>query len=62
MLTVTSDVPVIDLFLWDRDGATRFEENFVTLPAGGSIRLRVDHAPSALHARSLAGAHPIALR
>ncbi len=61
-LTVTSDVPVIDLFLWDPDGATRFEQNFVTLPAGGSLALRVDHAPSALRARSLAGAHPIALR
>ena len=60
-LVVTSDVPVVDLFLWDPTGAARFDDNFVTLPAGGSVTLRISQPPSALRARSLAGAHPIEL-
>jgi beta-mannosidase len=60
-LTVTSDVPVVDLFLWDPAGAARFEQNFLTLPAGGSVTLGISQPPSALLARSLAGAHPISL-
>jgi beta-mannosidase len=58
-LTITSDVPVVDLFLWDPEGATRFEPNFVTLPTGGSLTLRVSQPPRSLRARSLAGSHPL---
>jgi hypothetical protein len=61
-LTVESDVPVVDLFLWDRDGGLFFDDNFVTLPAGGRAVLRASGNPGRLAARSLAGEHPITMR
>jgi hypothetical protein len=61
-VTLTSDVPVVDLFVWDPAGKTRFHDNFVTLPSGGSVTLRVDGEPVELRARSLAGPHPVALK
>ena len=61
-LAVESDVPVVDLFVWDRDGALELTDNFLTLPAGGRTILRASGKPGRLAARSLAGAHPIELR
>ncbi|HEX6764460.1 MAG TPA: hypothetical protein VF103_03260, partial [Polyangiaceae bacterium] len=61
-LAVDSDVPVVDLFLWDRDETLVFADNFVTLPAGGRTVLRATGKPGQLAARSLAGTHPIELR
>jgi beta-mannosidase len=61
-LTLTSDVPVVDLFLSDPAGKARFLDNFVTLPAGGTTTLRVEGDARHLAARSLAGAHPVELR
>ena len=61
-LAVESDVPVVDLFVWDRDGSLEFADNFVTLPAGGRALLRASGKPGRLAARSLAGTHPLELR
>jgi beta-mannosidase len=61
-LAVESDVPVVDLFVWDRDGKLELADNFVTLPAGGRVVLRASGSPRRLAARSLAGTHPIELR
>jgi beta-mannosidase len=58
-VSLTSDVPLVDLFLWDPAGKARFLDNFVTLPSGGTVTLRVVGEPSRLSARSLAGAHPV---
>ncbi|HEY3500286.1 MAG TPA: hypothetical protein VGK73_36595 [Polyangiaceae bacterium] len=60
-LLVTSDLPVVDLFFWDASGKARFYDNFVTLPGGGEIELRVSEQPGELRARSLAGSHPVEL-
>jgi beta-mannosidase len=58
-LLVTSDLPVVDLFLWDAAGQAHFYDNFVTLPAGGEIQLRTSARPQDLRARSLAGPHVV---
>jgi beta-mannosidase len=60
-LLLTSDVPVVDLFLWDAAGKAHFLDNFVTLPGGGEIELRTNGLPGDLRARSLAGSHVIEL-
>jgi beta-mannosidase len=60
-VTLRSDVPVVDVFVWDPSGVIRFHDNFVTLPAGGERFLRTDGAPASLEARSLAGRHPVEL-
>lgn len=59
-IELESDVPIIDLFLWDPAGELRFDDNFVTLPAAGAVRLRTrGRAPTKLQARSLRGAHTV---
>lgn len=58
-IALTSDVPVVDLYVWDPTGAARFHDNFVTLPAAGECVLRTEGTPGALCGRSLAGAHSI---
>jgi beta-mannosidase len=62
VVTLTSDVPVVDLFVWEPAGKARLLDNFVTLPSGGTVALRIDGDATELRARSLAGAHPIALK
>lgn len=47
---------VVDLFVWDPSDRVQFLDNFVTLPAGGSIELRATGEVAELNARSLAGA------
>jgi beta-mannosidase len=54
-----SDVPVVDLFVWDPSGKARFLDNFVTLPAGGEVVLRTDGTPASVQARSLSGLHSL---
>jgi beta-mannosidase len=61
-LAVESDVPVVDLFVWDRDGGLELADNFVTLPAAGRALLRTRGKPGRLAARSLAGVHALELR
>jgi beta-mannosidase len=61
-LAVTSDVPLVDLFIWDRDGLLELADNFVSLPAGGRALLRATGKPGRLAARSLAGTHALELR
>ncbi|HLV66801.1 MAG TPA: hypothetical protein VKY73_13360 [Polyangiaceae bacterium] len=58
-LVVESDVPVLDLYLWDAGGRLALDDNFVTLPAPGRVVLRARGEPVQLLARSLAGRHPI---
>lgn len=60
-LTVTSDVPLFELWLWDAAGELELEQNFVTLPSPGSLSIRMRRPPKRLAARSLAGPHPLAL-
>jgi beta-mannosidase len=60
-VTLRSDVPLVDLCVWDPSGRVRFEDNFVTLPRGGELFLRTDGIPDSLAGRSLAGRHPISL-
>ena len=60
-IAITSDVPVVDLFVRDPEDKARFTDNFVTLPRGGTVTLRTDGAPAALEARSLAGVHKLSL-
>lgn len=59
LLEIRSDLPVIDLHLWDESLDFELCDDFVTLPAGGSVRLRTQGRPTRLLARSLAGLHPI---
>ena len=61
-VTLTADVPVVDLLVWDPHEKARFLDNFVTLPAGGSVTLRVEGEAVELSARSLAGKHPVELK
>jgi beta-mannosidase len=58
-LIIKSDAPIVDLHLWDEEGDLILLDDFVTLPAGGSITLRIKGHPSRLQARSLAGIHPL---
>jgi beta-mannosidase len=60
-IVLRSDRPVVDLFLADPSGETRFLDNFVTLPSGGEAFVRTEGAAKALEARSLAGKHPVEL-
>jgi beta-mannosidase len=61
-IAVETDVPVVDLFLWDREDSLVLSDNFVTLPTGGRTVLRASGKPGSLAARSLAGAHPVEMR
>jgi beta-mannosidase len=61
-LVITSDAPVVDLFVWDDAGVLGLARNFVTLAQPGSVRLGPCTAPERLRARSLHGAHPLMLR
>jgi hypothetical protein len=61
-IAVESDVPIVDLFVWDREKTLELFDNFVTLPADGKTMLRANGKPGRLAARSLAGTHPIELR
>jgi beta-mannosidase len=62
-LVLTSDVPLLEVFLWDAERALMLSHNFVTLPSGGSVRLGAcSRRPERLQARSLKGAHRVAFR
>jgi hypothetical protein len=54
---VETDRPVVDLFVWGED--VQLLDNFVTLPGPGQTLLRARGAGHRLHARSLAGRHPL---
>jgi beta-mannosidase len=58
-LVIQSDVPVVDLMVWDEGGQLRLYDNFVTLAAGGRTRLRTSGTPTQLRARSLQGVHAV---
>ncbi|HEY8943532.1 MAG TPA: hypothetical protein VIM73_04685 [Polyangiaceae bacterium] len=58
-IEVRTDVPVIDLFLWDEDNRFRPFDNFLTLPAPGTALVRGHGVPSRLAARSLKGRHSV---
>jgi len=60
-LVVTTDRPVVDLWLWDPSGALELTDNFVTLSEAGSVRLRAHGTLRQLEARSLAGRHAVEL-
>lgn len=60
-VTLKSDVPLVDLYVWDPTGAARPLDNFVTLSDPGELFVRTAGTPEALHGRSLAGRHSIAL-
>jgi len=59
-LSIQSDLPVVDLYLWDAEAELSLSDNFVTL-AGGDARRRIGFrgTPRRLCARSLAGRHPL---
>jgi beta-mannosidase len=60
-LVLESDLPVVDLYLWDDAGDAVFSQNFVTLNSGGCQRVRMRKHPGRLRARSLAGEHMLRL-
>jgi beta-mannosidase len=60
-IVVESKQPVIDLWLGDEGNGCQFIDNFVTLAAAGRRLLRARGSPEKLHARSLAGVHPLNL-
>ena len=59
-LSIQSDLPVVDLYLWDAEAELSLSDNFVTL-AGGGARRRIGFrgTPRRLSARSLAGRHTL---
>jgi beta-mannosidase len=56
---LSSDRPVVDLFLWDPEERVQFLDNFVTLPAAGTQLLRARGSWQRLCARSLLGRHAL---
>jgi hypothetical protein len=60
-LVIQSDLPVVDLYVWDDADTSTLEENFITLTSKGSRRIRVRGTPGRLRARSLAGEHALRL-
>ncbi|HET9954777.1 MAG TPA: hypothetical protein VFQ61_09740 [Polyangiaceae bacterium] len=59
-LMIESDVPVVDLCVWDEAGSLVLKDNFVTVPSGGSCAtLFAQGVPGHLRARSLQGHHAI---
>jgi beta-mannosidase len=60
-LVVQSDLPVVDLYVWDDAGTSGLEDNFITLTSNGSRRIPVRGNPGRLRARSLAGEHALRL-
>jgi beta-mannosidase len=58
-LLIETNVPVIDLFVWDDIGEATFVDNYVTLVSPGAHLLRVRGDVVAPQARSLRGRHPI---
>ena len=61
-LTLESDAPLVDLFLWNEGGGVRFEENFITLAEPGRVSLKVQGRITRLRARSLQGPHSVDVR
>jgi hypothetical protein len=61
-LRLETELPVVDLHLWSDAADFELLDDFITLPAGGSARLRARGDPAGLLARSLAGLHPIEWR
>ncbi|MFZ4508295.1 MAG: glycoside hydrolase family 2 protein [Fimbriimonas sp.] len=61
VLEVQVSSPVVDLMLtWDGSPAV-FEDNFLTLPEGGSAIVRISEIPDSVEARSLSGVHKVRL-
>ncbi|MGC4090378.1 MAG: glycoside hydrolase family 2 TIM barrel-domain containing protein [Polyangiaceae bacterium] len=60
-LTLESDVPVVDLYLWDEAASSELSvsDNFITLAAGESRTLTLSGPVQRLRARSLAGRHEL---
>ena len=59
VLEIRSDLPVIDLHMWDESANFDLCDDFITLPAGGNVRIHTQGRPTRLFARSLAGLHPV---
>jgi beta-mannosidase len=58
-LLIESDVPVVDLFVWDDQADVTFLDNFVTLISPGKRLLRTRGNVRAPSARSLKGRHAL---
>ncbi len=58
-ITVTSDVPVVDLYLSDAHAPVSFDRNFITLGAAGSVTIGYRGELKELRARSLRGHHTL---
>ncbi len=58
-VVIRSDQPVVDLHVWDPTGQAVFDDDFVTLPEAGELRLRTRGTPGDLAARTLAGRHVV---
>ncbi|MFZ5890992.1 MAG: glycoside hydrolase family 2 protein [Myxococcota bacterium] len=58
-LVVHSDLPVVDLYVWDEAGELALSHNFITLNAGATRRIALRGTPKKLAARSLAGRHAL---
>jgi beta-mannosidase len=58
-VVIESDVPVVDLFLWDDQAQVTFSDNFITLPEPGRRLLRTIGGVVAPQARSLRGRHSL---
>lgn len=56
-LIVETELPVVDLWLFDEAEQCTMLDNFVTMAAGGRQLLRCEGTPTRLTARSLAGFH-----
>lgn len=60
-IEIETDVPVVDLFVWDEAEKVVLNDNFVTFAEPGKLTLRATGTPTRLAARSLRGRHALPL-
>jgi beta-mannosidase len=60
-LHLRSNLPVVDLQIWDEDGTVDWIDNFCTLATAGAAQLRAIGRSNRLRARCLAGEVPIGI-
>ncbi|MDR3687964.1 MAG: glycoside hydrolase family 2 TIM barrel-domain containing protein [Fimbriimonas sp.] len=61
LLTIKTEVPLVDLMLTENGSTAKFRTNFVTIAEPGVFTVEIDKAPTTIEARSLAGVHRVKL-